>query len=244
MEQRTKLIKGLVAREMAQSDRGDKDPIYIAWDEYNVWYRARRGASSKGERALEEKYNLEDALVIAGFLNGFVRNADIVKMANMAQLVNVIGPMFTNETGMFKQTIYFPLQLFAQNMHGTSLDVYVDCDTYNTKQFNIGLGEQTTQQSDVPYLDVSVALNGDEVTIAVVNRHKDQAIATDIILQEGSFNGNLSVFEVNGPDVKAQNDFNSERVTTSKKPAISAKGQKFTYSFPAHSFTLLKGKIK
>jgi len=244
MEQRTKLIKGLVDREMAQSDRGDKDPIYIAWDEYNVWYRARRGASSKGERALEEKYNLEDALVIAGFLNGFVRNADIVKMANMAQLVNVIGPMFTNETGMFKQTIYFPLQLFAQNMHGTSLDAFVDCDTYNTEQFNIGLGEQTTQQKNVPYLDVSVALNGDEVTIAVVNRHKDKAIATDIILQEGSFNGNLSVFEVNGPDIKAQNDFNSERVTTSKKPAISAKGQKFTYSFPAHSFTLLKGKIK
>ena len=162
----------------------------------------------------------------------------------MAQLVNVIGPMFTNETGMFKQTIYFPLQLFAQNMHGTSLDAFVDCDTYNTEQFNIGLGEQTTQQKNVPYLDVSVALNGDEVTIAVVNRHKDKAIATDIILQEGSFNGNLSVFEVNGPDIKAQNDFNSERVTTSKKPAISAKGQKFTYSFPAHSFTLLKGKIK
>jgi len=244
MEQRTKLIKGLIDREMADSDRSSKDPIYIAWDEYNVWYRARRGASSKGERALEEKYNLEDALVIAGFLNGFVRNADVVKMANMAQLVNVIGPIFTNETGMFKQTIYFPLQLFAQNMHGKSLDAFVDCETYDTEKFNIGLGEQTTQQSKVPYLDVSVALNGDEVTIAVVNRHKDKAITTDIILQEGSFNGNLSVFEVNGSDIKAQNDFNSEKVTTSEKAAISVQGQKITYSFPAHSFTMLKGKIK
>lgn len=244
MEQRTKLIKGLIDREMADSDRSGRDPIYIAWDEYNVWYRARRGASSKGERALEEKYNLEDALVVAGFLNGFVRNADVVKMANMAQLVNVIGPIFTNETGMFKQTIYFPLQLFAQNMHGTSLAAFVDCETYDTEKFNIGLGEQTTQQSKVPYLDVSVALNGDEVTIAVVNRHKDKAIATDIILQEGTFNGNLSAFEVNGSDIKAQNDFNSEKVTTSEKASISAQGQKFTYSFPAHSFTMLKGKIK
>ena len=73
----------------------------------------------KGTRALEEHYNLEDALVIAGFLNGFVRNADIVKMANMAQLVNVIAPIFTNESGMFKQTIYYPLQLFANNVYGS-----------------------------------------------------------------------------------------------------------------------------
>ena len=182
--------------------------------------------------------------MIAGFLNGFVRNADIVKMANMAQLVNVIGPMFTNETGMFKQTIYFPLQLFAQNMHGTSLDVYVKCDTYNTERFNIGLGEQTTQQSNVPYLDVSAAVNGDELTIAVVNRNKDSAITSDIVLQEGNFNGDLSVYEINGPDIKSENDFNSQLVSTKTKNPIKAKGQKVTYSFPAHSFTLLKGKIK
>jgi alpha-N-arabinofuranosidase len=84
---------------------------------------------------LEEHYNLEDALVIAGFLNTFVRNADVVKIANMAQLVNVIGPLFTNETDMYRQTIYFPLQLFAQNMYGISLDVYVDCDNYDTDDF-------------------------------------------------------------------------------------------------------------
>jgi len=244
MEQRTKLIKGMIAREMEHANRGDRDPIYIAWDEYNVWYRARRGASSRGERALEEKYNLEDALVIAGFLNGFVRNSDIIKMANMAQLVNVIGPMFTDETRMFKQTIYFPLQLFAQNMHGTSLDVYVKCDTYDTERFNIGLGEQTTQQSDVPYLDVSAAVNGDELTIAVVNRNKDSAITSDIILQKGNFNGDLTVYEVNGPDIKSQNDFNLELVSTKMKNPIKAKAQNVTYSFPAHSFTLLKGKIK
>ncbi|HBG86979.1 MAG TPA: alpha-N-arabinofuranosidase, partial [Marinilabiliaceae bacterium] len=65
------------------------DPIYIAWDEYNVWYRARSGAHMVGETALEERYNLEDALVIGGMLNAFIRNAHVVKMANMAQLVNV-----------------------------------------------------------------------------------------------------------------------------------------------------------
>jgi len=136
------------------------------------------------------------------------------------------------------------LQLFAQNMQGKSLDVFVDCETYDTEKFFIGLGEQTTQQKNVPYLDVSVAINNGELIIAVVNRHKDKAISTDILLQEGNFDGNFKVYEVNGPDVKAENDFNSEKVATKEKASISAKGQKITYSFPAHSFTLLKGKIK
>jgi len=107
--------------------------------------------------------------VIAGFLNVFVRNADIVKMANMAQLVNVIAPIFTSEEGMYRQTIYFPLQLFANNVHGTSLDVYVDCETYDTERFNIGLGEVSTQQKEVPYLDVSAVYRDGEVVINVMN---------------------------------------------------------------------------
>ena len=172
---------------MQKANRPNRDPIYIAWDEYNVWYRARRGASARGKNALEEKYNLEDALVIAGFLNAFVRNADMVKMANMAQLVNVIAPIFTSETGMFKQTIFYPLQLFANNVYGTSLDVLVDCKKYNTGKFFLGLGETTTQQKNVPYLDVSATYKDGEVIICVVNRNKDEAITTDIISQTRYF---------------------------------------------------------
>ncbi|MEJ7682147.1 MAG: alpha-L-arabinofuranosidase C-terminal domain-containing protein [Segetibacter sp.] len=125
----------MIDQVMQSANRTGRHPIYIAWDEYNVWYRARSGEAARGKRALEEKYNLEDALVISGFLNAFIRNADIVKMANMARLVNVIAPIFTNETGMFKQPIYYPLQLFANNAYGTSLDIFTDCKTYNIDKF-------------------------------------------------------------------------------------------------------------
>lgn len=243
-EERTRIVRGMIDKEMQKADREGRDPIYIAWDEYNIWYRAREGAHMTGERALEERYNLEDALVIAQFLNVFVRNADIVKMANMAQLVNVIGPIFTNEQGMFLQTIYYPLQLFAKNVKGTSLDVFVDSDTYDTEEFFIGLGESTTTQKDVPYLDVSATINGDELIINVVNRHKDKAIATDIISQSGSFVGEATITEVNGPDIKAENDFGKTNVKSAQKQAIKAKGDVLTYSFPAHSFTQIKTKIK
>lgn len=244
LEQRTKIVKGMIAREMQTANRPNRDPIYIAWDEYNVWYRARRGASARGKNALEERYNLEDALVIAGFLNAFIRNADVVKMANMAQLVNVIAPIFTNENGMFRQTIFYPLQLFANHVYGTSLDVFVDSKTYNTNKFFLGLGETTTQQNNVPYLDVSATYRDGEITLCVVNRNKDEAIATDILSQNGSFSGSFTAYEVNGPEVKSGNDFGKELVKSVAKAPVAVNGTKFTYSFPPHSFTLLKGKVQ
>jgi len=242
MDTRTQVVRGMIFEQMQK--RGQRHPIYIAWDEYNVWYRARTGKDAVGERALEEHYNLEDALVVAGFLNVFVRNADIVKMANMAQLVNVIAPIFTNEQGMFLQTIYYPLHLFANHVKGTSLDVLVDCEKYDTKQFSAIMDERSSQLSGVPYLDVSAAVDGDEITICVINRHKDQAISTDILCQEGRFNGTFEVYEVNGPDIKSMNDFGKTLVETKKKSNIKVKGDKFNYSFAPHSFTLIKGQVK
>lgn len=243
LEQRTRIVKGMIDQVMQTANRPNRNPIYIAWDEYNVWYRARRGAAAQGRNALEERYNLEDALVIAGFLNAIVRNADVVKMANMAQLVNVIAPIFTNEKGMFKQTIFYPLQLFANNVYGTSLDVFVDCKQYNTNKFFLGLGETTTQQTGVPYLDVSATYKGGEVMLCVVNRNKDEAIATDIISQNGSFSGNFEVYEVTGANIKSNNDFGKTEVQTSQKPSLKTSGNIINYSFPPHSFTFMKGKV-
>jgi alpha-N-arabinofuranosidase len=119
-------------------------------------------------------------LVVAGFLNAFIRNADVVKMANMAQLVNVIAPIFTNENGMFKQTIFYPLQLFANNAYGTALNVFVDSKAYNTDKFYFNNGEHPSQINNVPYLDVSATYQNGEVVLCVVNRNKEEAITTDI----------------------------------------------------------------
>jgi alpha-N-arabinofuranosidase len=237
LEQRTKIVKGMIDRAMQSADRPNRQPIYIAWDEYNVIYR------TTGVEGLEEIYNLEDALVIAGFLNAFIRNADVVKMANLAQLVNVIAPVFTNEEGLFKQTIYYPLQLFADNMHGKSLDVFVDCETYSTDKFFLGRRALiSTQQNDVPFLDVSATYKDNEIILCVVNRNKDESITTDIISQNGPFVGSLQIFEVNGTDIKSENNFNKKEVKTIEKPAIKPDGNKVTYNFPPHSLTMMKAQ--
>jgi alpha-N-arabinofuranosidase len=231
IDERTSIVKGQIKEAMSKMRQ--PHPIYVAWDEYNVWYRARGGAAARGRNALEEKYDLEDALVIAGFLNAFIRNADIVKMANMAQLVNVIAPIFTSETDMYRQTIYYPLALFANNSFGTSLDVFVDSPTFDTEQWK-----------SVPYLDVSVAYDKDVVVINVVNRHRTEKIKTEIISQQGEFSGQFSVYEVNGPDIKTENTFGSEPVRTVEKAQIEVDGNSFSYEFSAHSFTMIKGRVK
>ena len=241
MDRRTQLVRGML-REYNKSDR----KVNIAWDEYNVWYRARDDASVVGVHALEEHYNLEDALVIAGFLNCFIRNADIVKMANMAQLVNVIAPIFVQDDKMFLQTIYYPLQMYANNMKGESLDVFVDCDKYDTSEdFSLGDNEISASITDVPYLDVTAALDGDDLVVCVINRNKDKALAADIICQQAKFSGPVEVYEINGPDIKAENTVGKTNVSTVRKADLRNPGNaNLRYSFPAHSITMLKGKVK
>ena len=92
------------------------------------------------------------------------------------------------------------MQLFATHCHGTSLDTFVDCDTY-------ALGGER-----IPYLDVSAAYDNEagEVIVNVTNRHREQAITTDILCQTGRFGGKATVYEVNGPDIKAENSMTRE----------------------------------
>ena len=205
-------------------------PIHIAWDEWNVWYRAR-GDKQRGRHILEEHYNLEDALVIATFLNTFVNHAHIVKIANMAQLVNVIAPIFTNETGLFLQTIYYPLQLFANNSFGTALQLEIESPTYENQRFG-----------KVPYLDVSAAHKDGTLVLNVVNRHRDQAIEVDFEAQDSKFSSHFEVSEVNGPDIKSENNFGVTNVKATKK-STQASGNRLTYKFAPHSYTMLKGTL-
>ncbi len=219
-EKAIKITEGIIQAELSKTKRNE--PIYIAFDEYNVWYRA------KGEEGNEEIYNLEDALVVATYLNTFIRNANIVKMANMAQLVNVIAPIFTTKLGSWYQTIFYPLYLFANNCHGIALETFVDSPVYQLKD------------KQIPYLDVCSAYNKEknEVILNVVNRDKDYPIKTDILSQFGTFGAEAAIYEVNGNDIKDQNSAGKQLVKI-KKATLNVKGEKFSYSFPAHSYTMI-----
>ncbi len=91
-----------------QAKRRSRHRAFLCFDEWNVWYRNRQmdGEGRATPHLIEEIYNLEDALVVSGFLHSFIRHADIVKIANLAQIVNVIAPVLTQDDAMLVQSIF------------------------------------------------------------------------------------------------------------------------------------------
>jgi alpha-N-arabinofuranosidase len=176
---------------------------------------------------------MQDVLVVAMYLNTFLRHANSVKMANMAQLVNVIAPMMVTNDKLWMQTIYYPLQLFALNCHGQSLESFVQCDKYDAGDYK-----------QVPYLDVSTIYNDKtgELIINVVNRHQEKAIETTILNQFGKLGTKAGITEVNSNNLMDENNEKEQKVKPVEK-TIAVSGDQFTYSFPAHSFTQVKIKL-
>ncbi|HKX31184.1 MAG TPA: alpha-L-arabinofuranosidase C-terminal domain-containing protein [Blastocatellia bacterium] len=222
------VTEGLI--KAAQAGQPNPRPIAIAYDEWNVWYRAF------DREKLEEIYNFEDALATGMFFNSFFRHANIVKMANLAQMVNVIAPMMTNKQGLFLQPTYFPLVEYSKQRGNNSLDVLVSAPTYK-----IG------NRPPLKYLDVSATYNQQEraIYLNVLNRSKDKDLSTRIDNQEGRIENEVGVWEMNYPDLKATHTFGDDKkvrpVSRTITPAIERNG--FTYTFPAHSLTIMRVRL-
>jgi alpha-L-arabinofuranosidase len=89
---------------------------------------------------------------------------------------------------------------------------------------------------------VSAGYDNGSLVLNVVNRHRDQSIDVEFEAQDKQFTGPVEVAEVNGPDIKAENDFGATKVQTVTRSA-NAEGRKLRYRLPAHSYTMLKAKL-
>ena len=232
LDDRIAIVEGQI--RAARNGQARPHPIYIAFDEWNTWYRARSGTTEFeiAKTGLEEHYNYEDALATGMFLNAFLRHADVVKMANLAQLVNVIAPIFTSKTGLYRQTIYFPLAEYSKQRGNASLDVQVTGPTY-----------QVANRRPLGYLDVSSTYNaGDHaVYLNVLNRSEKMDLSARVDNVAGRIAGQAAVWEMNQSDLKAVNDFGSEKVKpATRTAALALSGNGFTYLFPKHSLTILR----
>ena len=216
----------------AQSGQANPRPLYVAYDEWNVWYR------TGNREKLEEVYNFEDALAMGMFFNSFFRHANVVKMANLAQMVNVIAPIMTNKQGLYLQTTYFPIVEYGKQRGNTALDVFVSAPTYKIQN----------RPAELKYLDVSTTFNAKEklLYVNVLNRSKDKDLATRIENQEGQLADGGTVWEMNNADLKATNTFNADQKVrpTTRPLTMKVENNGFTYTFPAHSLTILKLKMK
>jgi alpha-N-arabinofuranosidase len=227
LEKRLSSYEGLI--EAIRIERQIKRPVYIAVDEWNVWYRTYP-EEVREQMKLEETYNLEDALVTGIQLNAFIRHARMVKMANIAQLVNVIAPIFTRPDGLFLQTIFFPFEVYSRTCGNLALEPYWESDTFSGGGCN---GVRT--------LDVSATLDETKkrLTVYVVNRSRSKEMETVLQLAIGAFKGRITAYTINGPDIKAENTFASPDKVKTKEATLTTGGREMNYSFEPHSVTAL-----
>jgi Alpha-L-arabinofuranosidase len=136
-----RFIKEAVAvSDAVAAKRRSAKRIMLSFDEWNVWYKARAARDMEppdwpfAPRLIEEIYDLQDALVVGGALITLINNADRVKAACLAQLVNVIGAIHAEPGGpAWRQTIFHPFKLASQYGRGTVLRANVRSSRYSTK---------------------------------------------------------------------------------------------------------------
>lgn len=148
--------------------------LYLSFDEWNVWYRTHdrdRPWWRQAPALLEEVYDLQDALVVAQYLNSFIRHADVVKIACLAQLVNVIPAVLTSAQGLLVQSIYHPFALWSRHARGISVTPVVDGPTYDAGS-----------RGEAPVLDAAAAYDPEarRMTLFLVNRSLDEALTVDV----------------------------------------------------------------
>lgn len=216
----------------------DVKKVKICFDEWNVWDPNR----ADGTKGAEEQYTVSDALAVASWLNVFVRQSESLGMCNIAQVVNVIAPIMTNETSMFLQTTYFPLKLFSNFMRGKSLNLHVETPTYEGDcGNNDGLYTWIKGNYMVPILDVSAVQNGEFTYVAIVNRDEKQDSVTKISF--ASKVKSIYKWELYDEDVTAYNDFATPDRIGIKEEEMDIGGEEtIEFKFPKHSFTMIRVK--
>jgi alpha-N-arabinofuranosidase len=225
--------------ERARYERRVEHPIHVAYDEWNVWFREREQTSG-----LEERYNLSDALAVTTYLNVFARHCETVRIANLAQMVNVIAPIFTNEEGLFLQTIYHPLKLCAEHMNEVVLDAHVECETHDLTTEASSWPHRVADLGPFDLLDVSATCDaeGRDLTLVVVNRDPEHEIETTIQLADAIFEETATAYEVSGESSGSINDFDRQTVGVNER-SVQAGGHAFEHSFPACSITVLRAGV-
>jgi alpha-N-arabinofuranosidase len=154
--------------------------LKLSFDEWNIWYETRHTDYrhldlAHRPRLNEDVYTGLDAVVVGGLLIALLRHADRIGVACLAQLVNVIAPIWA-ESGQraWRQTIFHPLALTAAHARGAVLDVRTTAPL-----------SETSQYGPVPAID-AVATVDDEhgtVTVFVTNSHPSEVAEWSVSLR-------------------------------------------------------------
>jgi alpha-L-arabinofuranosidase len=219
--------------------------MMLSFDEWNVWYRLGRDgpdqlrhvtASWREHPALiEDRYGVADAVVVGTMLNSLLRHSDRVRIANQAQLVNVIAPIRTDEGGAaWRQSIFWPFARMAAHARGRVLRASVVSDRYATARFG-----------DADLVDVAATWSEEDgrVTLFLANRGLEDGADVHIVLRgfDAVGVGLAEVLDVpEGGDRSTANDVGAERVGMRRLDAVDLADGAVRVRLPALSWAVVE----
>ena len=234
-------IKSVVSIcDAVKGKKHSKKQVNLSFDEWNVWYHSRKQDEEiwkreKWDRALpllEDVYNFEDALLVGSMLITLLRNADRVKIACLAQLVNVIAPIMTrNGGGCWAQTTYYPFMHASKFGRGTALLGIVDSPRYDCSDYE-----------GVPILEaVAVQADDESVTVFCVNRDLEESCLLDLDLRSFAPLKMQEHIVLHHDDVQAVNtEENPNEVVPSSLPVVPVENGRAQVVLPSLSWNVLR----
>lgn len=219
---KTLYMDELITRHTAIMDKYDKNhEVGLIVDEWGTWYDVEPGTNPG---FLYQQNSVRDALVAGINLNIFNKHCDRVKMANIAQLANVLqSVVLTDGDKMIKTPTYHVFNMYKYHQDAELVESHIDTEL-------IGIGEDM-----VPNLTESVSRDKDGIiNITLTNLSADKAYDIDCILVDAK-----------AESVKAQilsgkiNDHNTfdapDRVKTESFDGITLNSGNLKFSIPACS---------
>ncbi len=211
--------------------------IQLSFDEWNVWYQTPDQVNtgepwSVARPQLEQRYTMEDALCFGGMLITLLQHADRVRIGCIAQVVNVIGPIFTEPGGpAWRQTIYWPFLDASTHGRGTVLNTVVHCPTYDN-----------ASRDKTPVVQAVAVHNGDAITVFALNRDPSgNPVEIDVTLRGFDRFPNATHRVLRDNDLKACNTLDhQDRIVPTDAPAPKVEEGKLTATLPGLSWNVIR----
>lgn len=218
--------------------------LWLSFDEWNVWYRANSGDHTNGHgkfapKLLEEIYNLEDALLVGGLVNTLLRQSDRVRVGCLAQIVNVIAPLMTNEKGILRQSIFYPYAMALKYAAGRMVDIQVESEMYPVS--GAGLRGSFARDMQVPFVDIVATYDAGKKQVAVFALNRDLANERELALNFSGITptGVLACETLTGTDLKAHNTFEQPNQVVPQKLDVGTAGGRMSVKLPPRSYTVV-----
>ncbi len=232
--------------EHVRAIKRSRKKVTISFDEWNVWYHSMAAdeAMLAGESGwpqapaiLEDIYTFEDVLQVGCILNTFIRRSDVVRMACIAQLVNVIAPIMTAPKGpAWRQSIFYPYYFASRFGRGDALQLVVNSP-----------GSDSKVADNVPYLDISAVhdADGGTLTLFMINRHGGESVDAEIRLEgfaEARLLDHQAMTSASLEDVNTL--ANPNAVTPKPGAGASVNGGVLTAKLAPHSYQMMRLGVK